>query len=86
VNGHLLTTRRTGKVESPSAKTFRFDHPPTEARWEASLARPQWASLLIYLASEAGWMKRPKSSAKRLRFWSPNDVKDAAAKNLIHNI
>jgi hypothetical protein len=86
VNGHLLIDLRNRKRESPSAKTYRFHHPPTEARWEASLARPQWASLLIYLASEAGWMKRSKSSAKRLRFWSPNEVKDAAAKNLIHNI
>ena len=86
MNGHLLTRPRKGKVVSPSAKTFRLHHPPTEARGKASLARPRWASLLIYLASEAGWMRRSKSSAKWLRFWSPNEVKDAAAKNLIHNI
>jgi hypothetical protein len=55
-------------MESPSAKTFRFHHPPPEAIWEASLARPPWKSLSTNLASEAGWMKGSKSSAKRLRF------------------
>ena len=81
-----FTNPRRSKAESPSAKTFRLHHPPTEARYEASQARPRWRSLSTNLASEAGWMKKSKSSAKRLRFWSPNEVKDATAQNLIHNI
>jgi len=58
LNGRPFTDRRKGKMESPSPKTFRFHHPPSEARGEASPARPQWPSLSIHLASEAGGMKR----------------------------
>jgi hypothetical protein len=39
LNRHPFITRRKDQVESPSAKTFRSHHPPTEARWEASRAR-----------------------------------------------
>jgi len=75
LNWHPFLNTRTAQMESPSARTFRFYHPPTEARWEASPARRLRKRLSTNLASEAGWMKRLRSPAKRLHFCSPSGGK-----------